>query len=277
MDPVRTSADASPARTGTPPTPACDAGERAAPDPRALRRERLFATATELFTERGYWATSIERICATARISVRAFYEEFESREGLLIALHNEVARAGMEAALTVLSDPAMESAATRERITALGHAFVDAVTADPAATRIAFVDIVGAGRPVDDHRLLWRTLWAEFLTGEAERAVARGEAAERDHTLAMVALIGAANELVGHWARHSPALPKEVLTAELVRHALATFGVSAGDTTTGAAGARATATHASAGPVTGPVTGTAAGPDGLDARAPGGEGKETR
>nr|WSZ94340.1 TetR/AcrR family transcriptional regulator [Streptomyces sp. NBC_00857] len=197
------------------------------PDRRALRRERLLATATELFTARGYPATSIERICASAHVSIRAFYEEFESREALLIALHNEVARAGMEATLTVLSDPATESATTRERITALAHAFLDAVTTDPSATRIAFVEIVGAGRPVEEHRLLWRSLWSDFLTGEAERAVERGEAAPRDYTLAMVALIGAVNELIAHWARNSTTLSRERLADELTRHALATLGIT--------------------------------------------------
>ncbi|WP_405987188.1 TetR/AcrR family transcriptional regulator [Streptomyces sp. NBC_00872] len=198
-------------------------------DRRAQRRQRLLTTALGLFTTRGYTGTSIERICAGAHVSIRAFYEEFESREAVLIALHNDVARAGMEAALTVLSDPAAESASTRERITALTHAYVDAVTADPAATRIAFIEVVGAGQALDDHRLLWRGLWAGFLTGEAERAVGRGEAVPRDYTLAMVALIGAVNELMAHWARDSGSLTRRRLADELVHHALATLGIPPG------------------------------------------------
>ncbi|MFJ1747766.1 TetR/AcrR family transcriptional regulator [Streptomyces sp. NPDC088116] len=214
-------------RTGTESPRTGGASAPTVPDRRALRRERLLATATELFTARGYPATSIERICASAHVSIRAFYEEFESREALLIALHNEVARAGMEATLTVLSDPATESATTRERITSLAHAFLDAVTTDASATRIAFVEIVGAGRPVEEHRLLWRSLWTDFLTGEAERAVERGEAAPRDYTLAMVALIGAVNELIAHWARNSTTLTRDRLADELTRHALATLGIA--------------------------------------------------
>ncbi|MFF3755403.1 TetR/AcrR family transcriptional regulator [Streptomyces sp. NPDC002018] len=216
--------------TGHPP-PDGDETADTSQDRRARRRERLLATALGLFTTRGYTATSTERICAGAQVSLRAFYEEFESREALLIALHNEVARAGMEAVLTVLSDPAAESAGTRDRITALAHAYVDAVTVDPAATRIAFIEVVGAGQALDDHRLLWRGLWAGFLTGEAERAVARGEAVRRDHTLAMVALIGAVNELMAHWARDSGSFSRRRLADELVHHALATLGVPPGDT----------------------------------------------
>ncbi|MFE2944863.1 TetR family transcriptional regulator [Streptomyces sp. NPDC059255] len=204
--------------------------DRAGQERRALRRERLLATATDLFTTRGYPATSIERICATAHVSIRAFYEEFEGREALLIALHNDVARAGMEAALTVLSDPGMESAGARSRITALTRSYLDAVTAEPAATRIAFVEVIGAGRAVEEHRLLWRSLWSDFLSGEAERAVERGESAPRDYSLAIVALIGAINELVAHWARDATAFSRELLADELVHHALATLGIPTED-----------------------------------------------
>ncbi|MFF2523305.1 TetR/AcrR family transcriptional regulator [Streptomyces liangshanensis] len=195
---------------------------------RAQRRERLLSTALDLFTTRGFATTSIERICAAAHVSIRAFYEEFESRESLLIALHNDVARAGMEAALVVLGDPAADSASTRDRVTALTRAYLAAVTADPAAARVAFVEVIGAGPTVEEHRLLWRSLWTDFFTGEAERAVRRGEAVARDHTLAVVALIGAVNELVAHWARNSASLSRDLLADEMAHLVLATLGTPA-------------------------------------------------
>ncbi|WP_405621097.1 TetR/AcrR family transcriptional regulator [Streptomyces sp. NBC_01511] len=192
---------------------------------RALRRERLLTTATDLFTTRGYVATSIERICATAHVSIRAFYQEFEGREALLIALHNQVARAGMEATLAVLGDPVIDAADTRTRVTALVRAYVGAVTADVASARIAFVEVIGVNRAVEEHRVVWRSLWTDFLIGETDRAVGRGEAVPRDHTLAMVALIGAINELMAHWARGGGALPREVVADEIIQHVLATIG----------------------------------------------------
>ncbi|MFJ1598684.1 TetR/AcrR family transcriptional regulator [Streptomyces sp. NPDC088261] len=195
---------------------------------RARRRERLLSTALALFTTRGFAATSIERICGAAHVSIRAFYEEFESREALLIALHNDIARAGMEAALVVLGDPAVGSASTRARVTALCRAYIATVTADPAATRVAFVEVIGAGPAVEEHRLLWRSLWTDFFMGEADRAVGRGEAVPRDYTLAVVALIGAINELVAHWARNHAALSRDRLTDEMIHHVLATLGTPA-------------------------------------------------
>lgn len=192
---------------------------------KAQRRERLLTTATDLFTTRGYVGTSIERICATAHVSIRAFYQEFEGREALLIALHNQVARAGMEATLAVLGDPAVDAADTRTRVSALVRAYVGAVTADLASARVAFVEVIGVNRAVEDHRVVWRSLWTDFLTGEADRAVGRGEAVPRDYTLAMVALIGAINELMAHWARSGGAVPREVVADEMIQHVLATIG----------------------------------------------------
>ncbi|WP_330177247.1 TetR/AcrR family transcriptional regulator [Streptomyces sp. NBC_01498] len=192
---------------------------------KALRRERLLTTATDLFTTRGYVGTSIERICATARVSIRAFYQEFEGREALLIALHNQVAQAGMAATVTALGEPGMDTADTRTRVSALVRAFVAAVTADLASAKVAFVEVIGVNRAVEEHRVIWRSLWTDFLTGEADRAVARGEAAPRDHTLAIVALIGAINELIAHWARGNGTLPREVVADETIRHVLATIG----------------------------------------------------
>lgn len=192
---------------------------------KALRRERLLTTATDLFTTRGYVGTSIERICATAHVSIRAFYQEFDGRESLLIALHNQVARAGMEATLAALDSPGLDAADTRTRVTALVRAYVGAVTADLAPAQVAFVEVIGVNRAVEDHRVVWRSLWTDFLTGEADRAVGRGEAVPRDYTLAMVALIGAINELMAHWARGGGALPREVVADEMIQHVLATIG----------------------------------------------------
>jgi AcrR family transcriptional regulator len=217
------------AHTSTGRTPVSSTGA----DRRALRRERLLTTATGLFATRGYATTSIERICSTAHVSIRAFYEEFESREALLIALHDVVSQAGMDAAHAALLDPVTRDAGTRARITALVRAYVGAVTADPAAARVAFVEVAGAGSAAEQHRVLWRSLWADFMTGEAERAVGRGEAERRDRTLTVVGVIGAVNELVAHWARNSAPLSQEPLSreslaGELIHHILAVLGVGA-------------------------------------------------
>jgi AcrR family transcriptional regulator len=194
---------------------------------RDRRRERLMRAGRDLFAVQGYHRTSIVQVCAQARVSTRAFYEEFAGRQALLLAVHENVAAAGMEAVGAVMGAPDIDAIDTTARIGRLFDAYAAAVTQDPAAAKVAFVEVQSAGQEVEEHRLMWRALWAEFFAAEAARAVARGEAADRDHSLGMVALMGAVNELMAHWSRQAPrqAAAPAVLAAELTRMALAVLG----------------------------------------------------
>src|SRR5215218_480858 len=51
------------------------------------RREALLDAALDLFGTQGYAATSVEELCRTAYVSTRNFYEEFDNREAVLLAL----------------------------------------------------------------------------------------------------------------------------------------------------------------------------------------------
>lgn len=185
-----------------------------------------------LFAAQGYERTTIGHVCSGAKVSTRAFYEEFTNKQSLLLAVHNEVATAGIEAVAAALGEPGIDEAATPERIGRLFGVYAAAVTADAAAAKVAFVEIQSAGREVDEHRVMWRSLWADFFTAEVDRAVGRGEADDRDYSLGIVALIGAVNELVAHWSRVEPrsaAVPADDLAAELTRLALGLLGVRTG------------------------------------------------
>jgi len=54
----------------------------------ADRRERLLLAAYTQFADPGFSDTTIERLCTSARISNRAFYECFSGREDLMRAVY---------------------------------------------------------------------------------------------------------------------------------------------------------------------------------------------
>src|SRR5581483_8896362 len=58
---------------------------------REERRARLLAAGLDLFAANGFAGTTIEALCAAAGVSTRNFYEEFGSREALVVALHDDV------------------------------------------------------------------------------------------------------------------------------------------------------------------------------------------
>ena len=54
--------------------------------PGELRRRQLLELATQLFTERGYAAASMDELAARAGVSKPVIYSQFGSKEGLLVA-----------------------------------------------------------------------------------------------------------------------------------------------------------------------------------------------
>src|ERR1700710_2767541 len=57
----------------------------------AERRVRLIEAGKEAFGAAGFFGTSIEGLCASARVSNRSFYEHFQSKEDLLLAVYDEL------------------------------------------------------------------------------------------------------------------------------------------------------------------------------------------
>lgn len=206
--------------SGRNPAPRRSYGGRSAEERRADRRGRLLAAGLELFGTRGYSATSIEKLCATASVSTRNFYEEFSGREELLVALHSDInERASAALAAAYAEEPDAGLAARVERA---ARAFVTVTASDPRWARIAFVEVIGVSAGLERHRLRWRSRWEDALVGMAREAVERGEAVDRDYRLTMIALIGAVNNLVHHWSARGQDIPLDDITAELTRLILA-------------------------------------------------------
>ncbi|TMR03498.1 helix-turn-helix transcriptional regulator [Actinomadura soli] len=206
--------------SGRNPAPRRSYGGRSAEERRAERRERLLAAGLELFGTRGYAATSIERLCATASVSTRNFYEEFSGREELLTALHRTINERASRALSTAFAEAAGAALATRvERAV---RAFVTVTASDPRWARIAFVEVIGVSANLERHRLNWHGQWEDALLAMTREAVRRGEAVDRDHRLTMIAIIGAANNLVHHWSARDQDIPVDDITAELTRLVLA-------------------------------------------------------
>lgn len=195
-------------------------GGRSAADRRAERRERLMAAGLELFGTDGYATSSIEKLCTHAGVSTRNFYEEFSSREDLLITLHVRVLERSFRAVIAAFEDA--DGLAVEERFELAVRAFIHTTASDPRWARLAYVEVIGVSDAVEKHRVTWRNKWADFMVAEANRAVHRGEAAQRDFTMAAVALIGAVNELVHHYSISRGRITLDEVIAEIVRLAVA-------------------------------------------------------
>src|SRR5262245_6470693 len=186
------------------------------PERRADRRRRLIAAALDLFGRQGYAATSIEALCAAASVSTRNFYEEFASRDLLLVAAHDHVNAQVLQEVGDALSR--QKATGPRRRALAAVRAFVRGMTRDPRWTRIAYREVVGVSPAVETGRRNWMRRWARLIEGEADSWSRQGLVPQRSFALTAIGLVGAINELVADWSSRPdpPALGRVI--EEIVR-----------------------------------------------------------
>ena len=103
---------------------------------RADRRERLLDAGLELLGTVGWQATSIERLCATASVATRAFYDSFGSREDLLREVYDGVVASTVA---SVLAATGSAGPTLSERIEAGVAAYVQHLTEDPRRLTVVY------------------------------------------------------------------------------------------------------------------------------------------
>ncbi|MET9731131.1 TetR family transcriptional regulator [Streptomyces sp. NPDC006458] len=167
----------------------------------------------------GYRATTVAALSEAAGLSTRQFYEEFRTLEDVLADLHLQVNGWAEEAVLAAAA--ATEGRPLRDRADAIFRAYARNVTADPRRIRITFVEIIGVSPRLEEQRLARRSLWVDLICDEAVAAVARGEAARRDHRLAAAAFIGSVNGLLHDWSAGWVDATLDEVVDELVRQLL--------------------------------------------------------
>lgn len=189
------------------------------------RRERLLEAGLALFGSDGYQATSIERLCTTAKVSTRHFYQEFPNKEAVLLAVHEEGVQLGLGGALEALT--AGPGRPIGDRLVDGLKAYLHTIITDPRRGRIAFVEVVGVSPAVEARRSEFREAIVAVIVEEATAAVARGELPDQDFRQLGIALIGAVNGVIYEWMLEDPRSPADELEAALCGLALRMFGLA--------------------------------------------------
>lgn len=165
----------------------------------AGRRRRLLDTGLELFGTVGYSATSVERLCSSAKVSTRHFYLLYTNKEAAFLDVYDEINRQSLEGALTELS--ATNGDPMRIRLPRTVLAYLGPMVEDMRAAKIAFVEVMGVSPRVEERRLAQREALVDLVIAEGALAVARGETTDRDFRFATLALAGGANAIIYDWA----------------------------------------------------------------------------
>ena len=172
-------------------------GGRTVADRQAERRQRFLEAALEEFSGTGYARSSVTSLCKAAGLSRRQFYEIFDDREALLIAVYDEIQGSARDAVSAALA--ACESSDHHELATTAMRAYMEAIATDPRRAEVSFVQVVGVSPTMEAHRLAGRDEWMDFfVTGLS--TFARREPSPRTHQLA-TAFVGALTAVVHGWS----------------------------------------------------------------------------
>jgi AcrR family transcriptional regulator len=179
---------------GAPPATARRYGGKSAHERRAERRERLMEAGLELFGTQGFAATTIEALCASARLNPRYFYESFATREALLGAVYERHVRTVADAVVAALRGAPDDPVARLE--VGLG-AFLDLTLADPRAARVNYFEVIGVSRELEQLRRDALRSYADLIAGELAAIARRRSLRVSDPHFAAVAIVGAVDGLV--------------------------------------------------------------------------------
>lgn len=187
-------------------------GGRSVAARKAERRSLFLNAALSVFADQGgYAGSSVADICASASLARRQFYDEFGSREDLLLALYDQIqldARIAMVDALD--AEPSVN---LRDKAATAMAAFVESVGSDPRRAHVAFIDVVGVSPPrVEKHRVDQRSVWATFFESIIKGIVGEDYEPPGGYRWASTAFIGALTALVHQWSTAEPRPPVSVL-----------------------------------------------------------------
>lgn len=183
---------------------------------RADRRRRLLDTALELFGTEGYATTGISRLCSQAGVTARHFYEEFGSRENLLLELYKEInARAGEDVAAALADCPLTLEDYTRRGLGALIHSMLD----DPRRARVVCIETIGVSPELEEYRYELGEWYRDMTTDFARQLADNGETVNTapNHFIS-VSLVGACNQAMTTWLRQPDPPPIDVLIEEMAQ-----------------------------------------------------------
>ena len=185
-------------------------------DRRAQRRAQFLTAGLAVFGESGYQHSSITELCRVAGLARSQFYEHFDNRVDLLIAVYDMI-QVETRQAVTVATDAAAPGDVVG-RAQAAVRAYAESIGRDPRRARIAHVEVVGVGERVERRRLEQRELWMTFFEDQLRRALGPDFVPPGGYHAAVTGYFGALMALVHHWSTGDPRTDLAGVTEVLTR-----------------------------------------------------------
>jgi AcrR family transcriptional regulator len=172
-------------------------GGVSAPERIAARRERFLDAGLQLFGTRGFAATGVKDICSEAGLTDRYFYESFDDRTALLVAVIDRFTGELFElVAQAALASPPDDPVAQGKA--AIGG-YVRALAANPAAARVLFTEAPAGGDEVEQYMRATLRRFAELVAATA-RAHLPADFSDSLLQLGALSVVGAIERVMIEW-----------------------------------------------------------------------------
>lgn len=155
--------------------------------PQRNLRELILATTLRLFSNRGYFNTSIHDISREAGVSVGAIYHHFQNKEGLAEALYEEILNHFLEVNEQIMR----EHENCHDRCRAIVHYIVENARKEPEMMQ--FVLYAKHKEFMPDAKPLCSSRPFEMLREMVEEGISKGEIRQQNPWVAAAALFGGA------------------------------------------------------------------------------------
>lgn len=170
-----------------------------------------------MFGTRGYRHTSVKAVCNEAGLTERYFYEAFDDREGLLLAIYDILIE---DAATMVLAALARHPDDLNASMEAALEAFATQVTKDPRRARIQEIEVVAVSDAMEEKRRGAIHAFADLIVAKAREMGAKESEGQLRLDVIALGLVGAVNEqLIDYVLGHL-----EIPLADLVANQVAVF-----------------------------------------------------
>lgn len=147
-------------------------GQRLPPDQVARnQRERLFAALVAVVAEKGYEATRVADLLDLSGVSRSAFYEHFDDKEACLLAALDAFVAPTIGAIADV--NASREPLGEKQTLAAF-EAIIHLIVAQPATSRMCFVEIYAAGPRAVEKIDLMTDVFQDFVGATLHRMPSR-------------------------------------------------------------------------------------------------------
>lgn len=177
------------------------------------QRARILRAVAEVVAAKGYPATTVADIIRVAGVSRSTFYELYDGKEDAFLAAY-----AGLDIVLRNLASAAERSPTPAEMVRSAVRAHLASLAAEPAFTRMFFVEATSAGPRVLARRRAATQRFLDVLEAMVDAARALDAAVPVPDRTLLLAFVGAYRELITDHLLDAGATTLPTLEPHLVR-----------------------------------------------------------